>query len=218
MHQPQFIVRLADLERGKRQYDWALPTDWLTWAFEGTEASIGAPGRLVFEASKTSRQVIIRGKAEAAVTMPCVRTLDPVPVSLSSEVFLVLRPAAPAHEGTSPAAVSAKKKRSVPVDPAKREQPSSVKLSRRPESELSDDEAAEDTYQRDSIALDEFVREFLVLELPMMPLRSDLRSGERPAIPGAPEPPDGGASSPTVDPRLLPLAALASRLKKKTKE
>jgi uncharacterized metal-binding protein YceD (DUF177 family) len=84
--------------------------------------------------------------------------------------------------------------------------------------ELTEDDAAEDTYTGDQVVLDEFVREFLVLELPMMPVRSDLRSEARPAIPAAPDPSDDSDSCHGVDPRLRPLAEIASRLSKKTKE
>src|SRR5690606_12670879 len=43
------------------------------------------------------------------------------------------------------------------------------------DSELSEDDAARDTYTGDQIVLDDFLREFILLELPMLPLREDLR-------------------------------------------
>jgi uncharacterized protein len=216
--QPLLILRLADLERGKKHYEWELPLPWLRHTFAGTEASVDGPGMLIFEASETSRQVIVRGRAEAKVTMPCARTLDPVQLDLSAEVFLVLRPAAATH-ATAQATVGSAAKRTNRVDGSpKAAAAPKQRPSRRPESQLSEDEAAEDTYQGDHIELDDLVREFLLLELPMMPLRSDLRSEERPAIPPALETASGSESSPTVDPRLRPLAELASRLRKTTKE
>jgi uncharacterized metal-binding protein YceD (DUF177 family) len=218
LSQPLIIVRIADLERGKKHYDWELPVPWLRHAFEGTEATIEAPGSFTFDASITSRQVIIRGKAQTKVTVPCARTLDPVPLDLAAEVFLVLRPAATAHDSGRANAGSATKKTSRPTEPAKAASVPKARQSRRPDAELSEDEAAEDVYQGDHVELDESVREFLLLELPMMPLRSDLRSEERPAIPPTPETALGSESSPTVDPRLKPLAEIASRLSKTTKE
>ncbi len=60
--------------------------------------------------------------------------------------------------------------------------------------------------------LDGFVREFLLLELPMTVRRSDLPSTDDPAIaPPSAEP--GGAEPRPIDPRLAPLAAIASRLR-----
>ena len=74
---------------------------------------------------------------------------------------------------------------------------------------LSAEEAARDEYSGDSVELDAFVREHLLLELPLFPVRSDL-----PFEPNAATntPPDDSGAAP--DPRLAPLAALASQLKK----
>jgi uncharacterized protein len=216
--QPQFIVRLADLERGKTHYEWDLSLVWLRDTFDGSEASVDAPGKLTFEASLSSQRVIIRGRAEAKVTMPCARTLDPVPLDLSAEIYLVLGPAATTHDTVRPPVGSVAKRTSRPEPPPKAAGAPKRRQTRRPDFELSEDDAAEDTYQGDHIELDAFVREFLLLELPMMPLRSDLRSEERPAIPPAPETAIGSDSPPRVDPRLRPLAEIASRLRKTTKE
>jgi uncharacterized metal-binding protein YceD (DUF177 family) len=90
-------------------------------------------------------------------------------------------------------------------------------MASRPEVELSLEDAAEDVYHGETIELDTLVREFLILELPMMPLRSDLRFEEMPAIsatPGVTVSDDADR----IDPRLRPLAEIASRLKKPTKE
>lgn len=199
-------MRLADLERGRRHYEWELPPEWLRLVFEGTDASATEAGLLRVDASETSRQILIRGSVKARVTMPCARTLDPVPVDLSADVFLLLRPAA-GTEGSGPAASGSSTKR-VPGQPTVGTQRS--KQAKRPEVELSEEDAAEDVYYGDAAELDGFVREFLLLELPMMPLRSDLRSEERPAIPPTPESPA------SVDPRLQPLAEIANRLGKKS--
>jgi uncharacterized protein len=216
--QPQFIVRLGDLERGKTRYEWDLSLDWLRNTFDGTEATVDGPGKLAFEASLTSRRVIIRGQAKAKVTMPCARTLDPVPLDLSAEIYLVLSPAATPHVTARPPVGSAAERTNRSDAAPQAAAVPKRRQARRPEFELSEDDAADDTYQGDHIELDGFVREFLLLELPMMPLRSDLRSEERPAIPPAPETAIGSESSPRVDPRLRPLAEIASRLRKTTKE
>jgi uncharacterized metal-binding protein YceD (DUF177 family) len=218
LSKPQFIVRIADLERGKKQYEWELPLPWLRHAFEGTEATLEAPGSLAFEASITSRQVLIRGKAQASVTVPCARTLDPVPLDLMADIFLVFRPAATTHDGNRAATGSVAKKTSHATEPQKAATAPKGKRAHRPDGELSEDDAAEDLYKGDHIELDEPVREFLLLELPMKPIRSDLRYSERPAIPPTPETPVGSESSMTVDPRLRPLAEIASRLRNTTKE
>lgn len=206
-----FTVRLADIERGKRQYEWELPTEWLRQTFEGTDATVTRAGKLQCAISETSRQVLVRGHAEASVTMPCARTLEPVALDLVAEIFLLLRPSAVTTSQTSPTGPINKRPATATHAATK-----TAKTARRPESELSDEDAAEDVYYGETVELDDFVREFLLLELPMMPLRSDLRSEERPAIPPTPESGEGTPHSKTVDPRLQPLAELANRLGKKS--
>ncbi|MBM4362314.1 MAG: hypothetical protein FJ104_06510 [Deltaproteobacteria bacterium] len=66
--------------------------------------------------------------------------------------------------------------------------------------------------------LDPFVREFLLLELPLFPLREDLRSDETPAIEAPPEAPGSPERAPgeaPLDPRLAPLLSLRARLGRK---
>jgi hypothetical protein len=82
--------------------------------------------------------------------------------------------------------------------------------------ELSETAAARDTYDGEKIVLDEFVREFILLELPAYPRRSDLPSDARPAI--GPPSTETEATSAPVDPRLLPLARIKSRLSEPKKE
>jgi uncharacterized metal-binding protein YceD (DUF177 family) len=204
-----FSIKVADLEYGDREIDEEIPVSWLETAFAGSEATPrGRPGRLSATIAKSGRDVMVRGRAEAAVTMPCARTLDPVDVDLGADIFLLLTPRSSAsspggnrprkHKG--PAAKKAGKQRADgPKAPAQEE-------------DLDDADAARDTYDGEDIVLDEFVREFLVLELPMFPLRPDLRSAEATGI----EPPfPQGPRDKEIDPRLAPLAAIASRLSEK---
>ncbi len=201
-----FVVPLADLERGAKQVTWSIPPEWLRLALADTEATPLGPGELSVELSKNGRQVMVRGEARVSVEMPDVRTLEPVPVELRPEVFLLLSPAPdPAdhrhrkgRRGRGPAKGPAKgHSGNWAEDPV-----------------LSDSEAAEDLYQGEQIELDSFVREFLLLELPMMPTTKGLHAEAAPAI--APAPADSGeAAEERVDPRLAPLAAIKSRLSQK---
>ena len=81
-----------------------------------------------------------------------------------------------------------------------------------PEYEFSSDEAEHDTYDGETVVLDDFIREALLLELPNFPLCSEACPGIRPAeqAPGA----EPGAPSERVDPRLAPLGALRATLAK----
>jgi hypothetical protein len=58
--------------------------------------------------------------------------------------------------------------------------------------------------------LDEFIREFLLLELPLYPRRPDLPSPEESIVS---RPLAGPTGEQSIDPRLEPLAKLAARLR-----
>jgi uncharacterized metal-binding protein YceD (DUF177 family) len=231
-----FSIPLADLDYGDREIDEEIPLAWLTQALEGTEATVrGDPGRLVVTVSKNGREVMVRGKARAYVTMPCARTLDPVNFDLEPDIFLLLappgqgvpRPAPKAQQGQPPKTQQGQPPKTQQGQSPKAQLGQAKKPERKPtggrerrkkeeEALLAEEEAAHDTYEADRVTLDRFIREFLVLELPMVPLREDLRSEATPAIERPPEPAnEGRPTGEAIDPRLAPLAAIASRLRAK---
>ncbi len=213
MVKPAFVVPVADLERGPRTVTFTLDEAWLRQALEGTDATPRGPGSATVELSKNGKEVMVRGRAEAKLSMACVVTLDPLDIDVSPEIFLMLSPGQSEH-----AARAAKK-------PRRAEQPApggEARAGARKKNPREDDEegeeldsstAARDTYDGSQIELDPFFREFLMLELPMFPRRSDLPSPEEPAIGAPPSASDG--QEPAIDPRLQPLAALRSRLREK---
>jgi len=217
-----FVVPVADVERGPRTVTFTLDEAWLREAMVGTEATPRRPGSVTVELSKSGKDILVRGRAEAAMSMPCVVTLDPLEIDLSPEIFLMLAPAPSDATGKSG---RSEKKRSVAgasgkgaaakEAPAEARGAASRKRGAKEEDEegelLDDSTAARDTYEGSQIELDSFIREFLLLELPMFPRRSDLPSSEGPAIgPRSVEPDE---QEPVIDPRLQPLAALRSRLR-----
>jgi uncharacterized metal-binding protein YceD (DUF177 family) len=213
-----FVVPLADIERGPRTVTFTLDEAWLSETFEGTDATPSGPGSATVELSKSGKSVMVRGKASASVTMSCVVTLDELRFDLEPEVFLMLTPAATeaspklAKMARAAAAGKAPKGSQTPAE-------SRGAVTRKRPSKEEDDEgevldehaAARDTFEGSQIELDPFFREFLVLELPMFPRRSDLPSSEGPAI--GPPSAESDGQEPAIDPRLQPLAALRSRLR-----
>jgi uncharacterized protein len=211
VHETLFSVPIRDLERSDRRCKWEIPPTWLDWALAESEArSDGTIGTLELYLKKQGREVLVKGNARARVNMPCARTLEPVGVALDAEILLLLSP------------------RPTPTASAARPEPGAPRRRRRgtsgagpgpggvlSESDdgsaelLSAEEAARDEYSGDNIELDAFVREHLLLELPLFPVRSDLPFEPNVATN---TPPDESGAAP--DPRLAPLAALASQLKK----
>ncbi|MBK8994304.1 MAG: DUF177 domain-containing protein [Myxococcales bacterium] len=203
MSKPSFVVPLADLEREPRDVEWEIGEAWLRRALEGTDASPLGPGRLEARLTKNGKEVLVQGRATARVSVPDARTLEPVEVTLASEVFLMLGPA--------PTDVGPKRGRQRPKKPGE-VAPKKPKRGWNDDPELSDAQAGQDTYSGEEVVLDQFVREFLLLELPMV-VHKDLPSGQAPGI--APPPAPEAEAEVRVDPRLAPLAAIAERLRER---
>ena len=213
MTKAAFVVPVADLERGPRTVTFTLDDAWLREALEGTDATPRQAGTVTLQLSKSGKDVMVRGRLEAALSMPCVVTLDPLDIDVSPEIFLMLTPAA-----SDPLGKSAKKRA-----PAGKEPPPEGRAAPPRKRHAAEDEdegelleataAARDTFEGSQIELDPFFREFLVLELPMFPRRSDLPSSEGPAIGPRLVELESGEQEPAIDPRLQPLAAIRSRLR-----
>lgn len=201
MSEPEFVVRIADLERGPKEVTWSLSLPWLALALQGTDAWPHEEGRVRVELTKNGTDVVVRGRAHAVVTMPCSRTLEPMRVELDPEIFLLL------SQASEPTGIP---RRARAVQPPAHK-PRSPRQSRgnawADDPRLSDDEAARDVFHGESVVLDAFLREFILLELPMNPVRSDLRAVPEQAT--APRPAPTGRP----DPRLAPLAALLDRMR-----
>lgn len=196
MAAPLFVVPVKDLERGERELVREIPLDWLEQALSGTDASVKeAPGRLEATLGKNGREVFVRGRVRAQLTMPCARTLDPVDVPIDAELMLLLSPPRQADNTGK-----RRKRRAKGAEDAEA---------------LSKEDAARDSYDGERVVLDGFVRELILLELPMVVRRADLHPEAEPAIPQPPNAPGPGDPTKKVDPRLAPLAEIASRLRNK---
>jgi uncharacterized protein len=232
MTSPEFVIPVADLERGAKHVEYVLSEAWLRRALEDTGATPVTPGKVEVTLSKNGASVLVRGRIEADLTMPCVVTLDPVPVPVRTDLLLMLAPrgGVGAAEGHSPRrrAQAAKAGAAHGADKQKSSQERGPKAKVAAKSGqndghwdetpiLDDETAGQDTYEGHDIVLDGFVREFIILELPMFPRRSDLPTEDSAANPPLPADSPTGGDKP-LDPRLSPLAELKSRLEKIKKE
>jgi uncharacterized metal-binding protein YceD (DUF177 family) len=233
MSRPELVIPVADLERGPKHAEFVLSEAWLRRTLEDSDATATGPGKVEVTVSKSGPSVLVRGQMTADLTMPCVITLEPVAVPVRVEILLMLSPKSGAtteHEGhvarRKPRAPKADAAGSPEKPPAKPERAGRPKGPAKAggadghwdETPVLDDETAgQDTYEGHEIVLDDFIREFLILELPMFPRRSDLptdSAGANPPLPAGSQP---GGDKP-LDPRLSPLAELKSRLEKIKKE
>jgi uncharacterized metal-binding protein YceD (DUF177 family) len=229
MSRPELVVPVADLERGPKHVEFGLSEAWLRRALEGTDASVSAPGKLEVTLSKNGADILVRGFVQADLTMRCVVTLDPVPVPVRTEILLMLSP----QTGAAAAAPGTGRRRAPrPGKGAEKGADSAEKTAERPGRSkalakadghweetpiLTDETAGRDTYAGHEVVLDDFAREFLILELPMFPRRSDLPTEDSAANPPLPADSRPEGDKP-LDPRLSPLAELKSRLEQKIKK
>jgi uncharacterized metal-binding protein YceD (DUF177 family) len=226
---PTFYASLHELEDGPKELSGAIPDDWLRSILTDTDVEPTGTndGRLDLVLTKNGLDVLVQGRLSVNVTVPCARTLDPAVYQVRPEVFLLLVPSAkrlaslaeerPRHKRSKVRGDTTKT-----TAPAKTGGKSAAGWENDPV--LSDQDAAQDTYSGDQIVLDHFLREFILLEVPMIPLREDLRGTPfeaNPPLPGtdgnrstAPATPSGSADKP-LDPRFSALAELKAQLEKK---
>jgi uncharacterized protein len=235
---PIFVVSVKDLDDGPKTLSGEISIDWLRNALEGSEATpADRGGSLEVHLSKNGgREVLVRGVVRVSVIVPCARTLAPIALDLSPEILLLLRRTEAAPERQRGAAAPDAKPR---AKRAKRERGDSTGAAPegagarhgRPggnhgtraqprggwddDPELGPIDAAQDTFEGEQIVLDPFIREFILLELPLFPVRQDLPSLPVEARASAP---DFQESETSIDPRLAPLAELKDRLAQKQKQ
>jgi uncharacterized protein len=194
-----FSVSAHDIDTAGLTVDAELPVPWLDEELRDAHATARAPGRVAVRLSRSGKDIVVRGRVRAAITVPCARCLDPAAIDVDTELSLLLQPVSsvsPADHGHKAADKKAADKKA-----ADKEE----------EHEFSAGEADLDTYDGETVALGDFVREAILLEVPNFPLCSEGCPGIRPAA----EPTPGDASEPAghLDPRLAPLAALREKLK-----
>jgi uncharacterized protein len=188
----EFEIKLTELESGAREYDLPIRAAWLCEQLPDLAPEdhpvADRDGRLEVVAEKSGGEdVLVRGRAEATVFVPCGRCLSPAEVKTASDIAVLFsrraeaaRPSADDEEDDG--------------------------------SDLSPEEEDRETFTGELIVLDEVVREHLVLELPMQPLcRPDCPGIEVPASVKGPARLDAVPGAPDIDPRLAPLLALSKR-------
>jgi len=181
---PLLAVSANDIDTAGLPVEAELPPAWLE--HELADASLtsrpGAPpARVDLRLSRSGDAVVVRGRVRAWLTTPCARCLEPAAVDVDTTLTLLLEP------------VSSK-----PAKASKKDE----------EYEFSSSEADQDTFDGETVVLDPFVREALLLEVPNFPLCSEGCPGIRPAA----EPASAGGREEHADPRLAPLGALRARL------
>ena len=212
---PLLAVTANDIDIAGHEIDADLPVEWLDHELADAEVHAVAPGHCSARLSRSGRDVVVRGHVKAEVEAPCARCLQPVRLPLAAELSLMLVPAPtakpkPGHShaahGHGHAAHGAHAAQ--PADGASGKGRASPKDA---EYEFASHEAEIDTFDGETVVLDDFVREALLLELPNFPLCSESCAGIRPRA-GAPGVSLSAETKKPLDPRLQPLNALRAKL------
>ena len=213
----QFAVSANDIDISGISLDTALPIDWMNSALADADVTGRAPGHLSARLSRTGNEIVVRGRVKAPVATPCARCLAPAALDIDAELSLLLRPApkADAH-GHGHRRDDATRNGAAKSGAAKVKEP---------EYEFTAEEADVDTYDGETVELEPFIREAILLEMPNFPLCSEACPGIGPAA--SREDREGGSSTlvhgaaeedeaaPGLDPRLAPLSALREKLGQK---
>jgi uncharacterized protein len=179
-----------------------LPLDWLADELKDAELTGASPGQFQGRLSRSGEQIVVRGRVRADLSIPCARCMRPTAVHVDTELSLLLEPApAPAPAKGAKGAKGAK----AHTSDQKKANGASKAAHKEIEYEFSSEEADRDTYDGETVVLDPFIREAILLEIPNFPLCSDACPGIRPAA-------EEQAPAPAVDPRLAPLGALREKI------
>jgi uncharacterized protein len=187
--------------------DVTVPSAWLDAALADAKLGVGAgdwearggleEAHLRARLSRSGQDVVVRGHVQAEIVLACVRCLGPTRIRVDGELSLLLRALPRAghnHHGGA----------------GRASRPSGSERGSADEHEFTTEEADLDSFDGETVVLDEFVREAILLEVPQFPLCSDGCVG----IPAAPAdwPVAAAEPEPDVDPRLAPLGALRTKL------
>lgn len=203
-----FAIPAVDIDAAGRSIDADLPVEWIDRELAETDAKATGPGHLSVRLSRSGNEIVVRGKTRVSLEAPCGRCLAPAKLDIEGDMSLLLQPARTpppepaAGKGRAAGATAGAKASSSGKD--KR----TSKEKDLPEYEFASEEADVDTYDGDTVVLDDFVREAILLEMPIFPLCSEDCPGIRPASSEV----VGEGEEPRVDPRLAPLGALRAVL------
>lgn len=144
----EFSIPVSELDAGGKEYRFVVRPAWMRGALEDHEAKAGdRDGSFVVRASKSGHDVVVAGKLEAELRVPCARCLEPFSLPVASDVRVLYVPAA------------------------------TLKTPGSGEYELSGDEADMLPFDGETVVLDDLVRDELMLEVPMIPLCSEACPG-----------------------------------------
>jgi uncharacterized metal-binding protein YceD (DUF177 family) len=184
------VIPIHDLDTLGRDFVFALDAAWLERMLANTgvhgDTTEGA-GSVEVHAQRNGREILVHGRARARLVSECVRCLKGLPVAVECELAALYAPS----EG-------------------------STRHEDDEEDDIDPDEPDREFYTGEQVAIDDLVRDYLLLELPMQP-RCELGwACPNLEVPEHMRAEDGvhaskGFNEDGNDPRLAPLMKLAKK-------
>ena len=184
----EFALQVHDIDESGKSYEFELTPAWLETALADAHLhadSSTSAGTLRVHAQKNGQEYLVDGHLEVTLVTECGRCLGVAKVPVDTRFATLFARGAGQAAGES------------------------VEL----DSDGEDDEdVSREEFSGHAIVLDELIREYLVLEVPMQPLCSPDCKGI--AMPQHVRPPEDvfGPSDSKVDPRLAPLLRLRDKI------
>jgi uncharacterized metal-binding protein YceD (DUF177 family) len=186
-------IPLHDLDNLGKDFVFALDQAWLERMLAETgvrgDTTQGA-GSVEVHAQRNGREILVHGQARARLITDCVRCLKDLPLEVSCDLAALYAPSEGVARTTS--------------------------TSDEDELEVDPDEPDREFYTGDDVFIDDLVRDYLLLELPMQP-RCELGwACPNLDVPEHMRAEDGVHTSKSfhedgIDPRLAPLMKLAKK-------
>ncbi|MDI7268187.1 MAG: DUF177 domain-containing protein [Myxococcota bacterium] len=143
------VIDTKAVEDQPTRWTFHLSRDWCFRAFADCDvAPLDEPGLLEVVVGRTGAGYLVRGHVRVALAATCVRCLEPTPVSVDTRFDVLFEPGKPGHDDGD----------------AEREAPEDEE----DEEQVSDGSDVERFMGR-TFALDKYVRDTVLLELPMNP-------------------------------------------------
>ena len=187
----ELSIPIHDLDAQGKDFAFALDASWLERVLADTgvhgDTSRG-PGAVEVHAQRNGREILVHGHARATLVSECVRCLSGVPLEVECDLAALYAPATAADARAAGL-------------PAQDE-----------EEDVDPNEPDREFYTGDQVVIDDLVRDYLLLELPMQPRCEPACELDLPEHMRSPE---GGHSADSgegpIDPRLAPLMKLAKK-------
>lgn len=179
------VIPIHDLDSSGKDFVFALDASWLKQAFGDGDVrgDESKPGSAEVHAQRNGREILVHGRAHAWLVTECGRCLKDITLEVECDLAALYAPAEPGNRRTN-------EDEDLEIDP---------------------DEPDREFYSGDQVVIDDLVRDYLMLEVPMQPrceedceMPKAERSAAQPARVSADE-----FGEDKIDPRLMPLKKLA---------